>query len=795
MASRFILPFADVGSGIKPSSGARLFFYETGTSTPKDTFTDQAATTPNANPVIADSNGVFSNIFIDGNYKVILQNFNSTQIWEADPVVALVSIENVINIFDNIAEMKASPLIVPSTALCIKRIASGPIISGLLYQVQSTGVGETLTNGNIAVLIENTNETGSRDVNLLMAPSSSTASLTNSVFLEKLRDTLYVEFAAYTPISQTGLEWHRWLFTNRFNVTNDGAPRMINCSLAYLYVSTQIARTPANNVSETRATATTATRTSSAGTTAGTWVGPATVLTTTDVLYSSTVGNTITYTITGVERIELRGLLAGNGGIASATVTTGGVEIAEANYLLPTGHLVNFISTATGNTTMHIPLAKGLATGSTYTVVIEVDATNPVSSRIYQAGLLGFADIAFNAVGISGIVLDATLASESASLSTESGTTAVYSATDITKLDWKYVETNVASIVNFTVYNSVGTIVATDTLDMYGIGSTARKYNVTKGLAKGTYYLHVENGKTKNALSTDYRYYDLGATFYDQTIAGTVGTDDFDNNDVPNNVQDPNNGSEYMLIGAGNIELAVGVRKPDQAVGAEEFVGGIHGFETTPVPVFTLDNSVFDFAAAAAGTTWNGKDLGITFTTTLNFAVDDTNFCTVNYDLNLSQGGYRVKTTKTTLAASIIHDDYTIMLNTPNTAALNQGLSVGGGFENIAADINYTLNSYDNAGTFILPIQKSVCFVNLDYSALAYYNTVPVLPGIFSNSDFNDGAYWSLLQDRTDRTLKFYTRAFNCNDTTGVTIPTGTSWSHSKVFRVIKGNNKALVGI
>jgi glycerophosphoryl diester phosphodiesterase len=88
MPSRFVLPFADVGSGIKPSSGARLFFYDTGTSTPRDTFSDLAKTIPNTNPVISDSNGLFSNIFIDGTYKVILQNFNGSQIWEAENVTS-----------------------------------------------------------------------------------------------------------------------------------------------------------------------------------------------------------------------------------------------------------------------------------------------------------------------------------------------------------------------------------------------------------------------------------------------------------------------------------------------------------------------------------------------------------------------------------------------------------------------------------------------------------------------------------------------------------------------------------
>lgn len=89
--SRFVLPFADVGAGIRPSSGAKLFFFDTGTSTPKDTFSDSAGTTPNANPVIADSKGVFPDIFFIGTFKVILKDRNDVQVWEADPVDSFLS--------------------------------------------------------------------------------------------------------------------------------------------------------------------------------------------------------------------------------------------------------------------------------------------------------------------------------------------------------------------------------------------------------------------------------------------------------------------------------------------------------------------------------------------------------------------------------------------------------------------------------------------------------------------------------------------------------------------------------
>jgi hypothetical protein len=84
--SRFVLPYADVGAGIRPSSGAKLFFYASGTSTFKSTFTDATGSTANTNPVIANANGVFPAIFLDGVFNVALKDSNDVQIYTADPV-------------------------------------------------------------------------------------------------------------------------------------------------------------------------------------------------------------------------------------------------------------------------------------------------------------------------------------------------------------------------------------------------------------------------------------------------------------------------------------------------------------------------------------------------------------------------------------------------------------------------------------------------------------------------------------------------------------------------------------
>lgn len=75
----------DDGTGI--ASGWKLNFYSTGTSTRKDTFSDSALTSANANPVVADSSGRFGNIFLEsGTYKVVLTDASDVEKWSADPV-------------------------------------------------------------------------------------------------------------------------------------------------------------------------------------------------------------------------------------------------------------------------------------------------------------------------------------------------------------------------------------------------------------------------------------------------------------------------------------------------------------------------------------------------------------------------------------------------------------------------------------------------------------------------------------------------------------------------------------
>jgi hypothetical protein len=88
MANRFFNPrpqFLD--SSGNPYSGGKLYFYQSGTTTPLDTYSDSTLSTPNTNPVVLNSAGRPAvDIFLsDALYKAVLKDSNDSTIWTADP--------------------------------------------------------------------------------------------------------------------------------------------------------------------------------------------------------------------------------------------------------------------------------------------------------------------------------------------------------------------------------------------------------------------------------------------------------------------------------------------------------------------------------------------------------------------------------------------------------------------------------------------------------------------------------------------------------------------------------------
>lgn len=77
-----------------PIVGAKKFFFEPGTTTPKTIYTDSSLTTAADNPQLSDANGRYSDdIFLDGVYKEVQQDnsgtatgFDGVTLWTKDPV-------------------------------------------------------------------------------------------------------------------------------------------------------------------------------------------------------------------------------------------------------------------------------------------------------------------------------------------------------------------------------------------------------------------------------------------------------------------------------------------------------------------------------------------------------------------------------------------------------------------------------------------------------------------------------------------------------------------------------------
>lgn len=79
------IPFIVDGNGV-PLSGAKYYFYESGTSTPIDTYSNSALSTPNTNPVVADSAGRLGDVFLAADsYRILIKDANDNTIDDIDP--------------------------------------------------------------------------------------------------------------------------------------------------------------------------------------------------------------------------------------------------------------------------------------------------------------------------------------------------------------------------------------------------------------------------------------------------------------------------------------------------------------------------------------------------------------------------------------------------------------------------------------------------------------------------------------------------------------------------------------
>lgn len=75
-------------AGTAPLAGGKVYAYSQGTSTPKNTYTDNTGTALNPHPVVLDANGEAA-IWLSGFYKIILKDYNDVTQWTVDNVSSM----------------------------------------------------------------------------------------------------------------------------------------------------------------------------------------------------------------------------------------------------------------------------------------------------------------------------------------------------------------------------------------------------------------------------------------------------------------------------------------------------------------------------------------------------------------------------------------------------------------------------------------------------------------------------------------------------------------------------------
>lgn len=615
------------------------------------------------------------------------------------------------------------------------------------------------------------------------------------VLLRKLR-TDYPEFAVYTPTTADGIHWARWYFTNRFNTGNVGSTRMTRCSPALLYASTPRDPIAENLTTQVQSIAPTATTpTSGASARVGTWTASATVAGVTDTRYSTTVGDYVEYQgviATQGGRLQLRTQQnTTNGGIVDVTVKDGsGTLITDSRLLQPATAGVMTINLKVMTGCYHLPIADGLAPG-TYTVRVTVAASNPASGRAYDCGFETYAGpVPVTTQGQLGTWENRTLVGTVAT-NVLPGGVRVYTFTG-TRVAWRFGQSTNSGIANLRVYDSAGVEIAAQyyktasrAFDTYFAANAKSSVAVAAGLPYGNYTIRIETANAKNAASTGYRVYDYGPVAYNENQAGVVGVDEFD--DLGTTDATASNG--IIFIGVGNLELAIKARRPDEPQGSptDAFVGGVHGSETNPANlVLKVSGSTIDFAAGAVNAQWVGSSVGVTFDTNLKLLIDASVFAAATYSFFLDAEGYRTDVGRTYTAASIISEDYSMMLNVPSRQEGTYGAA--GGFEtffafpdSVGASRTFPLHT-DHSNPLPKRLTDSVWF-NAGYVISGEQLNWSEIDASFSAPILQSSREKSQVQERTDRTVKNYNRCFP-GSPNGVAVPIGTAGRTKAQYRI-----------
>lgn len=136
--------FAVADSTGAPLASGKVYTYSAGTTTPKDTYADSGAVTPNANPVILDARGE-ATIYGVGTYKVVVKDSNGNTIYTVDNY----AISGTVGTAD-ITDGAVTTAKLASNALSADVTGRGKMQDGYVTSAKLDASGVTLPNGSAA---------------------------------------------------------------------------------------------------------------------------------------------------------------------------------------------------------------------------------------------------------------------------------------------------------------------------------------------------------------------------------------------------------------------------------------------------------------------------------------------------------------------------------------------------------------------------------------------------------------------------------------------------------------------
>lgn len=198
-----------VNANGKPYAGAKLYTYQTGTTTPLATYTNAALTVAHPNPVIADANGTFPPIYLQKqSYKLRVETSGGVLIDESDPVDSTESaVEQYVN---SLLQTTLNEIIQDLYAGQSYRTVNNGATTSQLFSVNSASTSSNIglnASGNdldINFSYVNTNSQNIRNAYIKSTSTSKTAGSENASFELGLRTGQYLNLSNSQAVFANG---------------------------------------------------------------------------------------------------------------------------------------------------------------------------------------------------------------------------------------------------------------------------------------------------------------------------------------------------------------------------------------------------------------------------------------------------------------------------------------------------------------------------------------------------------------------------------------------------------------